>query len=36
MIGLFEDANLSAVHAKKDKIRPSDIQIARRIRRERG
>jgi len=36
MIGLFEDANLSAVHAKKDEIRPSDIQVARRIKRERG
>jgi histone H3/H4 len=36
LIGLFEDANLAAIHAKRCYIQPKDIQIARRIRGERS
>jgi histone H3 len=36
LIGLFEDANLEAIHAKRCHIQPKDIQIARRIRGERS
>lgn len=32
---LLEDANLGAIHAKRQKIEPKDIQLARRIRAER-
>lgn len=32
LIGVFEDANLCAVHAKRVTIMPKDIQLARRIR----
>nr|CDS27951.1 histone cluster 2 H3c2 [Hymenolepis microstoma] len=32
MIGLFEDTNLCAIHAKRVTIMPKDIQLARRIR----
>ena len=32
MVGLFEDANLSAIHAKRVTIMPKDMQLARRIR----
>mmetsp|Transcript_48396 Transcript_48396/g.96854 ORF Transcript_48396/g.96854 Transcript_48396/m.96854 type:complete len:125 (+) Transcript_48396:609-983(+) len=32
IIGLMEDANLSALHAKRVTIMPKDIQLARRIR----
>jgi len=35
MVGLFEDANLSAIHAKRVTIMPKDILLARRIRGER-
>merc|ERR1712096_500077 len=31
MVGLFEDTNLCAIHAKRVTIMPRDIQIARRI-----
>lgn len=36
MIGLFEDSNLCAIHAKRVTIMPKDIQLARRIRGERS
>jgi histone H3/H4 len=32
LVGLFEDANLCAVHGKRVTIMPKDIQLARRIR----
>jgi histone H3-like centromeric protein A len=32
MVGLFEDANLCAIHAKRVTIMVRDIQLARRIR----
>ncbi|XP_055307024.1 uncharacterized protein LOC129571272 [Sitodiplosis mosellana] len=32
IIGLFEDANLCAVHTKRATIIPKDIQLARRLR----
>ncbi len=35
LIGLFEDTNLCAIHAKRVTIMPKDIQLARRIRHER-
>jgi histone H3 len=35
MIGLFEDTNLCAIHARRVTIMPKDIQLARRIRGER-
>ena len=35
LVGLFEDSNLCAIHAKRVTIIPKDIQLARRIRRER-
>lgn len=35
LIGLFEDTNLCAVHAKRVTIMPRDIHLARRIRGER-
>ncbi|XP_028622511.1 histone H3.3-like [Grammomys surdaster] len=31
MVGLFEDTNLCAIHAKRVTIMPKDIQLARRI-----
>ena len=36
LVGLSEDCNLCAVHAKRVTIMPKDMQLARRIRRERG
>ena len=36
LIGLFEDTNLCAIHAKRVTIQPKDIQLARRIRGERS
>jgi len=36
LVGLFEDANLCAIHAKRVTIFPKDIQLARRIRAERS
>lgn len=35
LIGLFEDSNLCAIHAKRVTIMTKDIQLARRIRGER-
>ena len=35
LVGLFEDANLCAIHAKRVTIMPKDMQLARRIRGER-
>lgn len=32
LVGLFEDTNLCAIHAKRVTIMPKDIQLARRIR----
>jgi histone H3 len=35
LVGLFEDTNLCAIHAKRVTIMPKDIQLAKRIRGER-
>ena len=35
LVGLFEDSNLCAIHAKRVTIMPKDVQLARRIRGER-
>jgi len=35
LVGVFEDTNLCAVHAKRVTIMPKDMQLARRIRGER-
>ena len=32
LVGLFEDANLCAIHAKRKTIQPKDMQLAQRIR----
>lgn len=32
LVGLFEDANLCVIHAKRVTLMPKDIQLARRIR----
>lgn len=32
VVGLFEDTNLCAIHAKRVTIMPRDVQLARRIR----
>ena len=32
LVGLFEDSNLCAIHAKRVTIMPKDLQLARRIR----
>ena len=34
LVGLFEDSNLCAIHAKRVTIMPKDLQLARRIRGE--
>ena len=34
LVGLFEDANLIAIHAKRVTIQDKDMQLARRIRGE--
>ncbi|XP_058302071.1 histone H3.3A-like [Hylobates moloch] len=36
LVGLFEDTNLCALHAKRVTIMPKDVQLARRIRGERA
>lgn len=36
LMGLFEDTNLCAIHARRQTIMPKDMQLARRIRGERG
>jgi histone H3/H4 len=36
LVGLFEDANLCAIHSKRVTIMPKDIGLARRIRGERA
>eukprot|EP00960_Hanusia_phi_P075106 768373-Hanusia_phi.AAC.23 len=36
LVSLFEDTNLCAIHAKRVTIMPKDIQLARKIRGERG
>lgn len=36
LVGLFEDTNLAAIHAKRVTIMPKDIQLARRLRGERS
>jgi len=36
LVGLFEDTNLAAIHAKRVTIQPKDVQLARRIRGERS
>ena len=33
LVGLFEDANLCAIHAKRVTVMPKDMALARRIRR---
>jgi histone H3 len=35
LVGMFEDTNLCAIHAKRVTIFPKDIQLARRVRGER-
>jgi histone H3 len=35
LVGLFEDTNLCAIHAKRVTIVPRDLQLSRRIRGER-
>ena len=35
LVGVFEDANLCAIHAKRVTIMPKDMQLARRLRGER-
>ena len=35
LVGLFEDTNLNAIHARRVTIQPKDVQLARRIRGER-
>jgi histone H3 len=35
LVGLFEDTNLCALHAKRVTVMPKDMQLARRIRGER-
>ncbi len=35
LVGLFEDTNLCAIHAKRVTVFPRDMQLARRIRGER-
>ena len=32
LVGMFEDVNLCALHAKRKTVQPKDIQLARRIR----
>lgn len=34
LVGMFEDTNLCAIHAKRVTIQPSDMQLAKRIRGE--
>ena len=36
LVGLLEDSNLCAIHAKRVTIMPRDMQLARRIRGERA
>ena len=36
LVGVFEDTNLRATHAKRVTIMPKDMQLARRIRGERA
>ena len=36
LVGIFEDSNLCAIHAKRVTLMPKDIALARRIRGERG
>nr|CAH7731748.1 unnamed protein product [Callosobruchus chinensis] len=36
LVGLFEDTNVCAIHAKRVTIMPKDIQLERRIRGERA
>ena len=36
LVGLFEDTNLCAIHARRVTIMPKDIQLAHRIRGERA
>lgn len=36
LVSLFQDTNLAAIHAKRVTIMPKDLQLARRIRGERG
>ena len=36
VVGLFEDTNMCAIHAKRVTIMPKDMQLARRIRGERA
>jgi histone H3 len=34
IVGLMEDANLCAIHAKRVTLQPKDMQLARRLRHE--
>jgi histone H3 len=35
-VGLFEDGNICAIHAKRVTVMPKDVQLARRLRGERA
>jgi histone H3 len=32
LVGLFDDTNMEAIHAKRVTVQPKDMQLARRIR----
>ena len=36
LVGIFEDTNLCAIHAKRVTIMPKDVQLAQRLRGERA
>ena len=36
LVGIFEDANLCAIHAKRVTVMPKDMQLARRVRGEKS
>jgi histone H3/H4 len=36
LVGLLEDANLNAIHAKRETVYPRDLSLARRVRKEHG
>ena len=36
LVGLMEDANLNVIHRRRVALEPVDIQLARRLRRERS
>ena len=36
LVELFDDTNLTAIHARRQQIQPKDMQLARRVRGERS